>query len=64
LITVLLEDELHRREVTLNDDEWLSLVTWVDTNAPYYDRFINKRPTDGSPPRRDIVLRLDEPLGR
>jgi len=55
LITVLLEDELHRGEVKLNDDEWLSLVTWVDTNSPYYDRFINKRPTDGSPPRRDVT---------
>jgi hypothetical protein len=55
LITVLLEDELHRREVGLNDDQWVSLVTWVDANAPYFDRFINKRPTDGGPPRRDVT---------
>lgn len=55
LITVLVEDELHRREVELHEEEWLSLVTWVDANAPYFDRFINKRPSDGSPPQRDVT---------
>jgi hypothetical protein len=64
LIRVLLEDPLHREEVKLDDDEWLALVTWVDANAPYHDSFYNRRPADGGPPRRDIVLRLDEPLGR
>jgi hypothetical protein len=23
--------------------EWLALVTWIDANAPYHDRFVNKR---------------------
>ena len=55
LIRVLLDDELHRREVRLSQVEWLSLVTWVDANAPYHDSFINKRPPDGGEPIRDVV---------
>jgi len=53
LVDVLL-DELHRKEVRLSDDEWLTLVTWIDANAPYYDTFFNRRPPDGGEPRRDI----------
>jgi len=55
LITVLLDDELHRKECPLGPDEWEALVTWVDANAPYHDRFVNKRPDDGAPPRRDVA---------
>jgi len=55
LVTVLLDDELHRRECPLGPDEWEALVTWVDANAPYHDRFINKRPGDGAKPRRDVA---------
>jgi len=58
LIQVLLDDELHRKDVKLSPDDWLALVTWVDANAPYHDRFFNKRPADGGPPRRDIALEL------
>jgi len=54
LVTVLLDDELHRKECPLEPDEWEALVTWVDANAPYHDRFINKRPGDGAP-RRDVA---------
>lgn len=54
LVTVLLEDPLHAREVAMDGADWYALVTWVDCNAPYYDRFIDKRPSDGGPPRRDI----------
>ena len=50
-----LRDALHRKEVKLSDADWLSLVTWVDANAPYYDAFVNKRPPGGGPPRRDVV---------
>ncbi len=28
---------------TLSEDEWLRLVTWIDGNATYHDRFVNKR---------------------
>ena len=24
-------------------EEWLRLITWIDLNGPYHDRFINKR---------------------
>ena len=60
-ITVLLEDDLHRREVKLNDQQWEALVTWVDANAPYYDMFFNKRPADGKPVR-EIRLEFPDPF--
>jgi len=28
----------------LSAEEWLRLITWIDLNGPYHDRFINKRP--------------------
>jgi mono/diheme cytochrome c family protein len=31
-------------QTKLTADEWVSLVTWVDANAPYHDAFIDKRP--------------------
>ncbi|NQT41413.1 MAG: hypothetical protein HQ581_28250, partial [Planctomycetes bacterium] len=43
LITTLRDDPLHRREVRMGQDDWQALVTWVDANAPYFDRFIDKR---------------------
>ncbi len=62
LILTLLNDELHRKEVKLSRAEWISLVTWVDANAPYYDTFFNRRPADGGPPRRDIRIELPDPF--
>jgi hypothetical protein len=62
LIGVLLDDELHRKEVNLDEVEWESLVTWVDANAPYFDRFFNKRPADGGGPRREVVPDLASPF--
>lgn len=49
-------------KVKLDADEWLRLVTWIDANAPYHDRFIDKRPTDGGPPRRDAEFRWPAPF--
>ena len=48
-------------DARLDDDEWLTLVAWVDANAPYHDKFYNKRPSDGSQPKRDVVPRLAPP---
>jgi hypothetical protein len=62
LIRVLLDDSLHRDEVELSPREWISLVTWVDANAPYYDAFFNKRPADGGQPRREVAPRIRTPL--
>jgi mono/diheme cytochrome c family protein len=33
----------HTERVTLSADERLSLTMWMDANAPYHDRFVNKR---------------------
>ena len=33
----------HRPRVQLNGDERLRLTIWMDANAPYHDRFVNKR---------------------
>ena len=46
LIDTLLNDPLHGREVKLDSEQWYALVTWIDSNAPYYDRFIDKRSAD------------------
>jgi len=55
LVRVLVDDELHRSEAELSPTDWLSLVTWVDANAPYYDAFINKRPSAGGGPVREVL---------
>ena len=55
LIETLLDDELHRKEAQLSPADWYALVTWIDANAPYYDRFVNKRPDDGGEPRRNVA---------
>lgn len=55
-ITVLRDDKLHVKEVKLNSEEWETLVTWVDSNAPYYDTFFNKRPEGGGAPIRNYIL--------
>lgn len=63
LVTVLLDDDLHRREAKLARQDWQALVTWVDANAPYHDTFFNRRPADGGPPRRDVRIALPSPFG-
>ena len=62
LTEVLLKDELHQEEVVLNREQWIALVTWIDLNAPYYDTFFNRRPTDGDDPRRDVYFELPDPF--
>ncbi|HQN01499.1 MAG TPA: hypothetical protein PLL36_10505, partial [Candidatus Hydrogenedentes bacterium] len=42
LITAL-KDENHKDVVTLSEDDRLRLVLWIDANAIYHDRFVNKR---------------------
>jgi hypothetical protein len=34
----------HVERARLDDDERLRLLLWIDANAPYHDRFVNKRP--------------------
>ena len=39
-----LTDKDHAGKVQLSPEERLRLATWIDANAPYHDRFVNKRP--------------------
>jgi len=50
LITTLLGGH---EDVKLSRDEWITLVTWVDANAPFHGRLINQRPGLGQLPRRE-----------
>jgi hypothetical protein len=43
LLTALVRPP-HDREVRLSEDDRLRLTLWIDANAPYHDRFVNKRP--------------------
>ncbi len=38
-----LADKDHAGEVQLNAEQRLRLAMWIDANAPYHDRFVNKR---------------------
>ena len=38
-----LADKNHADEVKLNAEQRLRLAMWIDANAPYHDRFVNKR---------------------
>jgi hypothetical protein len=37
--------ESHRERIRLSSEEKLRLTMWLDANAPYHDRFVNKRAT-------------------
>jgi hypothetical protein len=56
LITTLLGGH---EDVKLSRDEWITLVTWVDANAPFHGRLIHQRPGPGQPPRREPYPWLD-----
>jgi len=43
LITALQQGK-HPEAVHLSEEDRLRLVMWIDANAPYHDRFVNKRP--------------------
>ncbi|UCE47827.1 MAG: hypothetical protein JSW47_19790 [Phycisphaerales bacterium] len=42
LVQVLRDGSCSER-ANLSAKEWRALVTWIDLNAPYHDRFVNKR---------------------
>ena len=43
----VLRDKKHR-DVKLSPEDHLRLVTWIDANAVYHDRLIDKRPANGA----------------
>jgi hypothetical protein len=59
-ILTLLQDERHRQEVRLSEPQWQALVTWVDTNAPYYDTYVQRRDEHGTllPAAKRVPIRL------
>ena len=42
-LVACLTDTNHQGKVTLTEEDRLRLVMWIDANAPYHDRFIDKR---------------------
>ena len=58
-LVAVLREAKHAERAKLSRDDWLRLVTWIDLNAPYHDRFINKRPA-----RPDYNLGADRDLPR
>ncbi|MHB9078995.1 MAG: HzsA-related protein, partial [Pirellulaceae bacterium] len=59
LIRTLLDDETHRREVAMTRDEWETLVTWVDANAPYFSTFYQYFDASGRELPRAIPVRVE-----
>ena len=57
----VLRGKAHAKRAKLGEEDWLRLVTWIDLNAPYHDRFINKRPEKGPydmPQDRELARKL------
>lgn len=52
----VLRGEAHANRVSLTQEEWFRLCTWIDANVPYHDGFINTRPAN---PPYDLSLDKD-----
>ena len=64
LVLTLLNDQTHRKEVVLSPDEWETLVTWVDANAPYHSTYFQYFDSQGKllPIPRRVRIELDPPF--
>jgi hypothetical protein len=64
LILSLLDDEAHRNDVSLSRDEWETLVTWVDANAPYRSTYYQYFDSEGNllPKAVRVRVELDPPF--
>ena len=64
LVLTLLNDEAHRKEVAMSRDEWETLVTWVDANAPYYATYYQYFDSNGKllPTAIRVRVELDPPF--
>ncbi len=64
LVLSLLNDEVHRQEVMLSSDEWETLVTWVDANAPYHSTYYQYFDSNGTilPNAIRVRVELDPPF--
>jgi hypothetical protein len=59
LILTLLHGDAHRKEVALSKDEWETLVTWVDANAPYHSTYFQYFDGDGKLLPRPVRVRVE-----
>ncbi|NQT16363.1 MAG: hypothetical protein HQ582_26635, partial [Planctomycetes bacterium] len=59
LVLSLLNHEAHREDVSLSSDEWETLVTWVDANAPYHSTYFQYFDSDGKMLPNAIRVRID-----
>jgi hypothetical protein len=64
LVLSLLNDEAHRKDVVLSSDEWETLVTWVDANAPYHSTYFRYFDSQGKmlPNAIRVRIELDPPF--
>jgi hypothetical protein len=59
LVLSLLNDETHRKEVALSRDEWETLVTWVDANAPYHSTYFQYFDAQGKLLAKPLRVRVE-----
>lgn len=64
LVLSLLNEEAHHKDVALSQDEWETLVTWVDANAPYHATYYQYFDSQGNllPQARRVRIELDPPF--
>ncbi len=64
LVISLLNDEVHRKDVVLSREEWETLVTWVDANAPYFSTYYQYFDSNGKllPKPIQVRVELDPPF--
>jgi hypothetical protein len=64
LVLTLLGGEAHRKDVSLGRNEWETLVTWVDANAPYYATYFQYFDSAGKllPRAKRVRIELDPPF--
>ena len=63
LILTLLDDDVHG-DVALSKNEWETLVTWLDANAPYRSTYYQYFDAAGKllPQAREVEVELDPPF--
>jgi hypothetical protein len=66
LVLTLLNSDAHRKDVAMGRDEWETLVTWVDANAPYRATYYQYFDSQGKalPQAQPVRVELDPPFRR
>jgi hypothetical protein len=59
LVLTLLHAEAHLKDVALGKDEWETLVTWVDANAPYHATYFQYFDSHGKLLPRPVRVRIE-----